>query len=200
MRIRKILLEIQRECSHIVECPRFEVAVRRAVNPPDTKFRIHSRLPKDCTDANYATYDSWKDAWAELRSKFGALVQEVYDPVTFQDEFDATVERDGDGVAPEASEVIHDNWEPLVDIDGVGEDLAKKLFEAGFQSINAVAGASLDDLEAIDGIGASSSKRIRDHARELVNFVPDAGEAAPAESESLDADDAFQMPVPPTDD
>jgi predicted flap endonuclease-1-like 5' DNA nuclease len=196
MRIRKILLEIKRECSHIVECPRFEVAVRRAVNPPDTKFRIHSRNPADCADSNYAEYSDWKHAWGELKSEFGSIVNDVFDAVTFQEEFEATVERDGEMVAPDMSEVINDNWEPLTDINGVGDDLAQKLFKSGLQSIQAVANADLDDLEAIDGIGVALAKRIRKNARELAETTDPVDEESAPDHETS----GFSMPVPPSDD
>lgn len=41
----------------------------------------------------------------------------------------------------------------LTDLNGVGESVADGLREAGYESVDAVRGASVEDLVAIDGIG-----------------------------------------------
>jgi len=56
----------------------------------------------------------------------------------------------------------------LCDIDGVSTDLAEKLVDAGFTSINDVYNAEPEDLMEIKGIGAKLVKAIQESAAELV--------------------------------
>jgi len=170
MRLCKILLEIQRTTSHMVEVPRYEVAVRRAINPKGTKFRIHTRAVATLTEDCFVEFNNWKEAWAELRSRFGSIVTDVYDPVSFQDEYEATCERDGEGAVQNAANLLQSSWEPLAEIPGIDEAMAKELFADGIQSVQSVATVSLDELEAINGFSVVSAAKIQEAARTLSGY------------------------------
>ncbi|HDN74377.1 MAG TPA: DNA repair and recombination protein RadA, partial [Archaeoglobus sp.] len=58
----------------------------------------------------------------------------------------------------------------LEEIPGVGQETAKKLREAGFSTIEAIAVASPSELCTISGISESSAIRIIQHARKLANI------------------------------
>lgn len=58
----------------------------------------------------------------------------------------------------------------LEEIPGVGPETAKKLREAGFTSIEAIAIASPADLVSIGGISESNAQKIIQHARKMVNI------------------------------
>jgi hypothetical protein len=174
MRLCKILLETVRSTSHFKDMPRYEVAVRRAVNPPGTKFKIHTRAKKDLVDDDFVSFEDWKDAWRDLRARYNPQVlNEVYDAVTFQDEFEATCARDGDGAIENPAEISHTNWEPLLAIKEVDESIAQALYADGMQSVYAVAAATLDELEAIPGSSVAKAVNMQKHAREICDFTPE---------------------------
>lgn len=50
---------------------------------------------------------------------------------------------------------------PLTEIDGVGRTTAKRLFEAGFHSLEALVAASDAELMAVKGVGKSAVAKIR---------------------------------------
>ncbi len=58
----------------------------------------------------------------------------------------------------------------LEDIPGVGAETAKKLREAGFSTVEAVAVASPAELSSISGISESQAIKIIQHARKLANI------------------------------
>jgi DNA uptake protein ComE-like DNA-binding protein len=60
---------------------------------------------------------------------------------------------------------------------GIGEKTVRKLVEAGYQSPDLVAAASLDDLQQIPGIGGKTAEKILAAARGE-HASPDAGTAA----------------------
>ncbi|MEM4747650.1 MAG: helix-hairpin-helix domain-containing protein [Archaeoglobaceae archaeon] len=58
----------------------------------------------------------------------------------------------------------------LEDIPGVGSETAKKLREAGFTTIEAIAIASPAEISSIAGIGKSSALKIIQHARKMASI------------------------------
>jgi len=58
----------------------------------------------------------------------------------------------------------------LEDIPGVGPETAKKLREAGFTTIEAIAIASPAEISSIAGIGESSALKIIQHARKMASI------------------------------
>ena len=55
---------------------------------------------------------------------------------------------------------------PLTDIDGVGEELAAALHDAGYTSVEAVAKAGAEELaESVSGVGAKSAPRLVEAAK-----------------------------------
>lgn len=58
----------------------------------------------------------------------------------------------------------------LEDIPGVGSETAKKLREAGFTTIEAIAIASPAEISSIAGIGESSAMKIIQHARKMASI------------------------------
>ena len=176
MRIRKILMEMVRETSHIISCPRYEAQLRRQGLKDDITVRIHSINPATAVPSDYYEVEDWNEAWREVRQKFGPVVTQLFDAESFRAEFDATVKRDAEGVTPPSAEVVATDHMELCKIKGVHESLAERLFRAGIVSIAHVASASLDELESVQGIGPASAVSIRNNARALSPIVPDEDE------------------------
>lgn len=59
--------------------------------------------------------------------------------------------------------------EKLKEIDGVNEEIAYRLIEAGFHDIQSVAEANRDDLIVIKGIGKRSVGKIQESAEDLMD-------------------------------
>ena len=59
--------------------------------------------------------------------------------------------------------------EKLKEIDGVNEEIAYRLIEAGFHDIQSVAEANRDDLIAIKGIGKRNVGKIQESAEDLMD-------------------------------
>jgi endonuclease III len=66
---------------------------------------------------------------------------------------------------------------------GIGEKTVRKLVEAGYQSPDLVAAASLDDLQQIPGIGGKTAEKILAAARGE-STPPDGGTAAEGDAPS----------------
>jgi large subunit ribosomal protein L32e len=83
--------------------------------------------------------------------------------VADEDETEASAE----SAAPEPTadeadaEASLEEYEELTDISGVGESKADALREAGYDTVEAVAGASQDDLAAVEGVGMALAARIK---------------------------------------
>lgn len=61
----------------------------------------------------------------------------------------------------------------LVEIDGVNDDLAYRLIEAGYGSVQSVAEAEPEDLIEIKGIGRTSVKKIQESASDIIDGSKD---------------------------
>jgi len=59
--------------------------------------------------------------------------------------------------------------EKLKEIDGVNEEIAYRLIEAGFHDIQSVAEANRDDLIVIKGIGKRNVGKIQESAEDLMD-------------------------------
>lgn len=71
----------------------------------------------------------------------------------------------------------------VADIEGIGQKTRAKLEEAGYETAEQLAAATLVDLMAISGIGEKSAARIMEAAREAVPEVAEEG-AAEADAET----------------
>lgn len=49
----------------------------------------------------------------------------------------------------------------LESVDGIGEELAEKLKEAGFHTVDDLKNASEEDLIAVDGVGKSKAAKLK---------------------------------------
>lgn len=78
-----------------------------------------------------------------------------------------------DADSPEDEEYSEDELkemaEKLKEIDGVNEEIAYRLIEAGFHDIQSVAEANRDDLIEIKGIGKRNVGKIQDSAEDLMD-------------------------------
>jgi len=61
--------------------------------------------------------------------------------------------------------------EKLKEIDGVNEEIAYRLIEAGFHDIQSVAEANRDDLIEIKGIGKRNVGKIQESAEDLMDLT-----------------------------
>lgn len=77
----------------------------------------------------------------------------------------------------------------LTEISGVGESKAEALREAGFDSLEAVKGASQDELASVEGIGTALAARIKADVGDL-----DVEAEPAAEVEEAEADAAEETP------
>lgn len=68
-------------------------------------------------------------------------------------------------------EEIEDFFNELVGIDGVSEELAETLYEAGYKTVQQVAEADPGDLLRIKGIGKKNVEKIQDSAEELLEDI-----------------------------
>jgi len=76
---------------------------------------------------------------------------------------DSDIPMDNEPAPNEIEEMVTE----LSKIDGVNDDLAVRLVEAGFESIASVAEASPEELMAVKGIGKKNCETIQDSAEEL---------------------------------
>lgn len=70
-------------------------------------------------------------------------------------------------------EEVSDAVEALMEIDGVNDELANRLIEAGFVTVEDVANADPDDLKKIKGIGKRTVVEIQESADDLVSSSDD---------------------------
>ena len=75
-------------------------------------------------------------------------------------------------------------------IKGLGEAKAKALVKAGYKSMDDLAGASIEDLSSVEGIGPSLAEKIKTGASELATSVTEEPAATePAVTTELEMDE-----------
>ena len=87
----------------------------------------------------------------------------------------------------------------IEDIAGVGASKAEALREAGFESVEDVKAASVDDLSEVDGVGNALAARIKDDVGDLEVDDDPEGEVEDAEAEDS-ADEAEESADAEADD
>ena len=171
-KIRQVFLLVTGpKTSSPVPCLRYEVPLlQRSWGKPGT---IHP-IPDELGEAAYREVDLATEA-ARLQGHFPKEFAAVYPADSFKESLASTLERDSttkvEGLDLEQEEISRtsEELEPLETevIKGVGHALAILLREAGMPSIVSIATATLDDLEAIQGISPASSIKIKDQAAVL---------------------------------
>jgi N utilization substance protein A len=68
-------------------------------------------------------------------------------------------EADSEGAAAETQAAVDDSPLPY-ELAGVGDKTVRKLVEAGFDSLEALAGASIEQLSAVPGVGEKTAEKI----------------------------------------
>ena len=172
-RIRKVLVEFVRSTSHVRPAFRWEVPLLKLANPQES-LRIHP-IP-NLSEADVQEFAGPREAYLGLQSTYGELIGRAYiDFRAFEDAFTATAQRDNVGktIAPPVGDTSADNAKleslnNMSTITGVGPEIAAALYEAGYRSVEDIARAELDELEAINGIGPATSTVIRDVAKRMV--------------------------------
>jgi len=91
------------------------------------------------------------------------LVSSVADS-TPSDQVDAEAKSEGESYTDEELKEIA---EKLKEIDGVNEEIAYRLIESGFLTVQSVAEADRDDLIAIKGIGKKNVGKIQESAEDI---------------------------------
>jgi len=87
----------------------------------------------------------------------------------------------------------------LAEIPGVGPKIADAMKEAGFETVDQVARASMEELMAAKGIGEKTAQKILDGARGLLEELEKRAAALQALSgQSAEAASAEAAPVDPT--
>jgi ribosomal protein L10 len=84
----------------------------------------------------------------------------------FQNVFSENGDESSDGTATEASP---DSELELGDISGLGPSKVEALNEEGFDSVQSVAEASVDDLAEVSGIGDATAEKFKDGAQSLLS-------------------------------
>jgi len=77
----------------------------------------------------------------------------------------------------------------IEDLAGVGASKADALREAGYESVEDVRAASVDELSEVEGVGNALAARIKDDVGDLEVEEDDSEDDSSADSESTDADD-----------
>ncbi|MFA5026336.1 MAG: transcription termination factor NusA [Candidatus Methylomirabilota bacterium] len=77
----------------------------------------------------------------------------------------------------------------LVELPGVGDRIAGRLVAAGFTDLRRLAEATLESLQAVDGIGAKSAERIQQAARDALADTGSAAGSAPEPDPQAAADE-----------
>lgn len=194
-RIRKILVEFVRSTSHIRPAFRFEVPILKKQNPTET-IAIHE-IPHP-TPSDVQEFEGPREAYLAAQAVYGQFLNQAYvDFADFEQAFNATAKRDavGQTVAPANTFASPDAARleavtTMSKITGVGSELAAGLFESGFRSIEDVARSTLNELEAVPGIGPANSTVIHESAKRIV--LASFGEK-PDEGPKLD--DSASVPV-----
>jgi len=174
IRLRKIRLEFVRSTSHIVTCMRYDVAAIKA-RFPGQEVKVHTIERPGPEDI--AEFEDARAAYDEFCGRFNADAQKAYpDETAFRREFDSCVKRDNMSGPKAAAVVVKPGEDPeraagldaLTKIEHVTEEIAASLYDAGFHSLEAVASATLDQLESVDGITPSISDEVIASARGML--------------------------------
>ncbi len=99
-----------------------------------------------------------------ISTALAARLKAETDEVEISDDVEADVEdlgEDEDEAEDEADADDEPELQELTDISGVGESKAESLREAGFDTVDKVAGADQDELANADGIGMALAARIK---------------------------------------
>jgi N utilization substance protein A len=67
------------------------------------------------------------------------------------------------------NQALKDGYKSLLDLKGVGAKRASDLYEEGFRSVEDVAGATVDDLTSIQGMGTERAKKLIEDALEYIS-------------------------------
>lgn len=172
-RIRKILVEFVRSTSHTRPAFRFEVPILKLLNPQE-KLNIHANPNPNLSDVH--EFAGPREAFLSLQTVYGPKLLEAYlDFQAFDEAFKATAQRDSVGQtvgpaieteSPDAAKL--EAVATMAKIRGVGPEIAVALFDGGYRSIEDVARSTLDELEAVPGIGPATSTTIQIAAKQIV--------------------------------
>jgi predicted flap endonuclease-1-like 5' DNA nuclease len=181
-KIRKVNVEFVRSTSLIRPAFRYEVPLLKLVAAKDgVRINIHDIQRPSAEEIG--EFNSPAAAYDILIGVHGAQdVMAVYPTFeTFKKEFEAVARRDHIGSLPEpideeaATQLAIDS---LCKIDGVTPDIARTLFAAGFNSVEAVAATDLNELETVNGVSPSVADQIKASAFALIKSMnPESGVA-----------------------
>ncbi|MBN2125535.1 MAG: transcription termination/antitermination protein NusA [Deltaproteobacteria bacterium] len=87
---------------------------------------------------------------------------------------------------------LKDAYDSLLNLDGVGENTALNLYQAGFRSAEDVAGAQATDLARLRDIGEKKAEKIVESAREYLRLKAVAEAEEEAEREEAPVSDSDQ--------
>jgi N utilization substance protein A len=74
-----------------------------------------------------------------------------------------------DTLLAESEASVHNDGTDLVELDGVGPKTAETLKNSGFQTVAAIAEASLEELASVPGVGSKTAEKIQNAALQTVN-------------------------------
>lgn len=78
-------------------------------------------------------------------------------------------EGDVASVEETSEEVLTEMVEELMKVDGITREIAGRLIEAGFQTVQAVAEARVEDLQEIKGLSKKKISLIQESAEDLID-------------------------------
>lgn len=184
-RIRKIIVEFVRSTSHLRPAFRFEVPILKLVNPTE-QINIHP-IPNP-SPADVHEFAGPREAFLSMQSVYGPKLTEAYiDFEAFSDAFKATCLRDAVGQTVMASAIDAspdgvklEALSTMGRINGVTPAIAAAMFDTGLRSIEDVARSTLDELEAVAGIGPALSTMIQTSAKTIaLGAIGETPQAAP---------------------
>ncbi len=96
------------------------------------------------------------------------------------------------------SQNLRDAYDSLLDLEEVGEATATNLYQAGFRSASEVAGATVEELSTVRGIGEEKGARLIESATKYVDRKRrEALEAAAADQEEAGPGEGGEEPAAP---
>ncbi len=161
MKVKAFATEIKRKTSSIRLTTAYELLLlRRQLSELSPGTELDE---KPCTPVEVASKGA---EFARLINKYG---RKTFDVVFPADTFEGKASKKAAAKETEEKFIDPDEGQEYEteDIDGVGADLAEKLYDAGFETVQSIRDAENSELVAIDGIGLKSVEKIKANANDM---------------------------------
>jgi len=86
------------------------------------------------------------------------------------------------------NKALKDGYKSLLDLPGVGAKRATDLYDEGFRSVEDIAGATVEDLVSVQGMGNERAQKL---VNDAIDYINRKGDASEAEETSSDEDESL---------